>query len=346
MTRRRRAFAWLIVLLLWLVSRPVAAQSISLSVSGLKADSMPPAPNFSLAAVQNRPDLGPYTVTLELSLEPDFTRPFYVNAAAGEVATFRIDSLLPEKTTIYLRARLTDAGSVVRADTRQQHVVQAWVRLIEPAQQRLVNLTTRRPRFIWSSPGITLPPGPWEYDLTVINTATGQPAVLALSRSDTVFVVDSALEANTSYSWQVRARGENSRGQAEVVVRSAGTFVISEAVATIFYQNFPNPFGRGQLQSTTCLWFDLARPSRVRLTIYDLSLRRVRRMIPGAVPDVSFPTGSYGRGDIDTQTGCDTRFVWDGRDDNGRFVPPGVYIAEFQGDGLRATIKMMFKGPP
>jgi hypothetical protein len=81
------------------------------------------------------------------------------------------------------------------------------------------------------------------------------------------------------------------------------------------------------------------------LTIYDLRLRRVRSIVPGAIGDGSLAAGAYGRA-VDVQSGCDTRLSWDGRDDNGRFVPPGVYIAEFKADGRSITTKkILFKGP-
>lgn len=334
--------AWLLVVVLAPFARPLVAQSISLIVSNLKADSMAPAPNMSIAATQNRPEFGPYTVSLELSTESRFTRPFYVNAAEGEAATFAIDSLLPEKTIIHMRARLINLFGDVVAEAIQQHPVQAWTRLMAPTQ---VSLRTRQPTFVWTSPAITLPPGPWDYELSVINTATGRPAEVAAGLSDTSFTLKAPLEVNASYRWQVRAKGQNSRGTGEVIARSAGTFVIAgEPTATVFYQNFPNPFGRGQSREITCFWFDLAHPAKVRLMIYNLRLQRVRSIIPGPGGDGTFGVGVHGRQDVNNPTGCDTQFSWDGRDDAGNFVPPGIYIAEFQGDGTRSTIKMLYKG--
>src|SRR6185295_19033086 len=114
--------------------------------------------------------------------------------AAGQVATFTIDSLLPERMLIYLRARLTGANGQVSAQALGQFTVQSWLRLAAPAQQRLISLDTRKPRFIWSSPPISLPPGPWEYDLTVINTRTALPVAFASGLNDTSFVFPDSLE--------------------------------------------------------------------------------------------------------------------------------------------------------
>jgi hypothetical protein len=344
MSRWRRATAWLVVVAA-LCARPVDAQSVALAISNLKADSMAPAPNMTVTAVPAR--AATYAVTLEMSTEAAFARPFYISSADGLFGTFAIDSLLPEKARIFMRVRLFEDGIIV-AEQRQQHVVQAWVRLIEPLQQDLANVRTRTPRFIWQSPAITLPPGPWQYELTVSETRTGTRTVLA-NVTDTSFVVsDSSLQANTSYRWQIRARAANSRGVGEVVTRSSGTFVITTAekpTATIFYQNFPNPFGRGERVQTTCFWFDLGEASTVRLTIYNLRLQRVRRMVPGPLGPGPFAAGAYGRGDPTNQTGCDDRLSWDGRDDDGRLVPTGVYVAEFMANGVRTTRKVYFKKP-
>jgi hypothetical protein len=346
MSRRRRAAALLGVVAQALFALPLDAQSISLSVSGLRADSMPPAPNLLVAAFDTRPDVT-YSITLELSTESAFTQPFFNTAAAGLNATFHIDSLLVEHTPIFLRARLVDQTGVIVAETRQSHLVQGWLKLDTPAQQSLVILNTRTPLFAWSSPGITFPPGLWQYDLTVVNTATGEETQV-LATNDTAVVVDS-LEANTSYSWRVTARGQTSRGKTEVTVKSAGTFAITSATqptATLLYQSFPNPFGRGQRSSMACFWFDLAHPATVQLTIYDLRLHQVRRIIPGPVGNGALPEGAYGRQNVDATSGCDPRFAWDGRDERGQFVPPGVYVARFVADGKTSIVKLVYTGPP
>jgi hypothetical protein len=347
MSRWRRAAALLGVVAQSVLGSSLGAQqSITLSFSGLKSDSIPPAPNMLLAAFGTVPGLT-YSITLELSTESAFTRPFYVAATDKLNPTFTIDSLLIEHSVIFFRARLIDQFGVVVAETRQTHPVQGWVRLVTPAQQSLVILSTRRPLFAWTSPGITFPPGFWQYDLSVINTATGE-VLQRLQTNDTAVVFDS-LEANTSYSWKVTARGQNSRGSTEVTVKSVGTFVIASATQptlTLFYQNFPDPFGRGQRSAMTCFWFDLDRPSTVQLTIYDLRLHQVRKIVPGPIGSGTLPTGAYGRQNVDATSGCDPRLAWDGRDERGNFVPPGVYLARFVANGKSTVIKMLYSGAP
>ena len=340
MSRGRRAAAWLFVLGFG-AAASLGAQSITLHVSSLRADSMPPAPVISVHAVETRPDLGPYTVSVEMSLDPAFPLPFYTKGSSAMDTAFTTDSWLPQHTLVYFRARLTDRFGFLAAETRQQHPVRGWVTLIEPAQQSLVVLPTRTPRFVWSSPATTLTAGFLEYELSVISNAGGASFVSPWI-ADTSYVFPDSLESNASYRWQVRARSGGGNGSGEATATSAGTIVIGgDPTFTLLYQNFPNPFRRGQI---TCFWFDLAAPGRVRLTIYDLRLHEVRKLIPGPIGDGTLPIGVYGR-DPTTQAGCDSRISWDATDDNGRPVPPGVYIAEFRVNGKSSTKKILFLGP-
>lgn len=65
----------------------------------------------------------------------------------------------------------------------------------------------------------------------------------------------------------------------------------------------PNPF-----RSSADVWFRLAAPASVTLTVHDLSGRRVRGLLRG------------------TAQAGDTRVTWDGRDDSGLPVPAGLYF--------------------
>ncbi|MEP6494187.1 MAG: hypothetical protein ABJF01_16000 [bacterium] len=324
------------------------AQTITLAISALAADSTSPAPVMTITARDNRPDLGPYTVSLELSLESQFRSPFYINVAADEFAQFTVDSLLPERTMIFFRARLSDRfGTVVAQTPPTQHPVRSWLRLVAPAAGNPANLSTRSPRFVWSSPPITVPPGLWVWDLAVINKRTGQPDFSREGLNDTSFVFPQLLESNTAYRWQVHARAQGGRPGDQVSVMQEGSFVIAstdQPTFTLLYQNFPNPFGRGERSAVTCFWLDLAHHAKVKLTIYDIRLREVRNVIPSPQISGMLDSGAYGRQNVGTSTGCAKGLEWDGRDDAGRFVPPGVYVAVFEGDGTRQSIKIVFKG--
>lgn len=347
MRSRRRAQAWLLSAALLCGSARLEAQTVRLVISALTRDSTSPAPVMTVTGIQSRPELGPYSVSLELSLEPQFRTPFYVKDADRETADFRVDSLLPERATVFFRARLTDAFGAIVAEAKDSHPVRSWIRLEAPAAGNPANFATRTPRFVWSSPAITVPPGLWVYDLTVINKQTQQAEFFKPNLNDTSYVFPQPLESNTSYRWQVHARAQTGRPSDQVTVTREGSFVISspdQPSFTLLYQGFPNPFGRGASSQSVCFWIDLAHDATIKLTIYNIQLREVRNVIPGPGMSGALTRGAYGRNTVDTG-GCDQRFAWDGRDDRGRTVPTGVYIAVLEGDGPRQYKKVIFKGP-
>ena len=90
--------------------------------------------------------------------------------------------------------------------------------------------------------------------------------------------------------------------------------------APIYYelsQNYPNPFfGQTQIQYTIPL------PSQIQLTIYDILGREIRVLESGQKQ-----VGTY-------QTN------WDGRDQNGKQTPSGIYIYRLQIDHVELTRKL------
>jgi hypothetical protein len=80
----------------------------------------------------------------------------------------------------------------------------------------------------------------------------------------------------------------------------------------------PNPFN-----PSTQLRFDLAAQCTVQLVIFDARGARVRLLAVGARPAGSYPV------------------VWDGRDDLGRSVGSGIYVARLETSaGQRAACKL------
>jgi hypothetical protein len=79
----------------------------------------------------------------------------------------------------------------------------------------------------------------------------------------------------------------------------------------------PNPFG-----PRTTIAYDLPKPSRVRLMIYDVAGRVVRTLV-----NDDRPAGSL-------------TAVWDGRDDAGRALPKGVYFYEMRAGGFQSQRRM------
>ena len=80
---------------------------------------------------------------------------------------------------------------------------------------------------------------------------------------------------------------------------------------TQLYTPFPNP-----LRGSTTVRFDLARPTSIRLEVFDLSGRRVHTLAEGG-----YAAGGY-------------RLAWDGRDDEGSPVGSGLYYVRLSGDGI------------
>src|SRR5262249_30789461 len=76
----------------------------------------------------------------------------------------------------------------------------------------------------------------------------------------------------------------------------------------------PNPFSGSSTVS-----FNLAQRSRVEISIHAVDGRSVRT--PGR----------------ETRDPREYRVVWDGRDDGGASVPPGMYYIRFETPGVRGT---------
>ncbi len=72
----------------------------------------------------------------------------------------------------------------------------------------------------------------------------------------------------------------------------------------------------------------------------------LRWLVPGALfPDAGdLPAGRYGRASEGSDSGCDPRLTWDGRDETGRPVPPGVYLIRLHAHGVESFRKALFKG--
>jgi hypothetical protein len=116
----------------------------------------------------------------------------------------------------------------------------------------------------------------------------------------------------------------------------------SSPPVTLLYQNFPNPFP-ALGQDATCLSFDLATSSDVQLDILDLRGSPVRRLVPGPGLGPVLAAGRYGRSDTGGAP-CDPRLLWDGRADNGRDVPAGVYLYKLRASGVTQFRRIVFRG--
>lgn len=90
--------------------------------------------------------------------------------------------------------------------------------------------------------------------------------------------------------------------------------------STVLHPSVPNPFN-----PVTRLVYDLAAPGRVRLEVYDVAGHRVRSLL-----------------DAETPAGFGHTVTWNARDDAGRRVSSGVYLARLQtGDRAVASRRLV-----
>jgi hypothetical protein len=112
-----------------------------------------------------------------------------------------------------------------------------------------------------------------------------------------------------------------------VVVASSGSALTQPVMADaapvlaagepVLHANSPNPFN-----PETTIRYSLPRATWVRLFVYDVSGRLVRRLDDGMEP------------------AGERAVTWNGRDDRGTPVGSGVYIYRLDVDGMRLTRKM------
>ncbi len=302
-------------------------------------------PAFTITTSGFLPTDMPLQIELQVATVADFTVLFADTTVSGNSASIVIPRLLPPKINIWWRARIRTAqGAILFTDAVGPRQTSPWLTLVAPNGLNGSTVDTIFPTFIWSAVATHAPVKPWNFQIVVSRKSDAFPTVTgSLTYPDTTYTAFSALETNTSYLWTVTAT--LSTGDS-VRVQSFSTFVILSRfapLATVLYQNFPDPFPNARV-SSTCIWFDLKNLSAVRIDILDLRGNHVAKVTPGRGLGPLYPPGRYGRSAVGSDSGCDDRLTWDGRDDNGRTVPPGVYLVRFVGDGVTSTKKLLFKG--
>lgn len=300
-------------------------------------------PSFTVTTAGFLPTELPLQIELQVATAADFSALFADTTVTGSAASIVVPRLLPPKINIWWRAKIRTAlGANLITDAVGPRQTSQWLTLISPNGLNGTTVDTTVPTFLWTAVATHAPVSPWNFFL-VISRRSGNIPVVTWTLADTVFRPPSPLETNTSYLWTVTA--SLSTGDS-VRVQSFSTFVILNAnapIATVLYQNFPDPFPNARV-STTCIWFDLKNQSNVRIDVLDLHGSHVAQITPGRGLGPIFPPGRYGRAAVGSDSGCDDRLTWDGRDDTGRTVPPGVYLIRFVGDGITATKRLLFKG--
>jgi subtilisin family serine protease len=219
--------------------------------------------------------------------------------------------------------------------------VPAWARLNVLADSAGSTTSEVQPTFRWSPAAVASPPGPFTYDFFVRRTNTTVPQFTASGLSDTTYQLAGPLERDAAYRWGLVVRA----GADSAVITSPAPFLVLDAAtppATLLYQNFPNPFPT-PASAATCIWFDLALPGEVTLEILNLRGGVVRRLIPGSDFPAFLPAGRYGRGNTGTGL-CDPRLTWDGRADDGAWLPAGVYLYKLKFGGVIQFKRIVYRG--
>jgi hypothetical protein len=328
------------------LSTSLRAQSARVEVEGPVGNPIRAAAGvFTVRAI----DFGPADLPLELRLEVATSPTFEVGrlvdtTVAGPVATIVIPRLLPADSLLYWRATaLTARAGAFPSAITGPRTVAPHLALIAPNNAAGQSLSTRRPTFTWRSSTMPASLPPWDFELRVESSTLGNPVIIART-NDTTFTAIESLETNTSYRWRVIARFPASGEQLQV--QSAGSFVVRSddaPLATLLYQNFPNPFPTATVDRT-CIWFDLERTGRVELDILDLRGQPVKRVLPSATIPQPMIAGRYGRPPAGAAGGCDPDFTWDGRAEDGRTVPAGIYLVRFRADGKQELRRIVFHG--
>jgi hypothetical protein len=301
-------------------------------------------PSFTIAAQGFSLAQQPVTLRFQVATNAQFANPLLDTTLVGENAVVTMPRALPDGASVFWRATASGSdGASVTSATTGPRAIPPWLALVSPNVATGVTLDTPRPTFVWSSAPVDAPPGPWTYTFDLLRSNSPFPAYTAQGLTDTTFTPGFDLDFNTSYRWRVTARlasGDTVRAN------SAASFVIAVAgrpVATLLYQNFPNPFPRGGVVST-CIWFDLRDPAIVQLEIFDIRANLVRRLVPSPEVPTALSAGRYGRSLGNGEGGCDPRFAWDGVGEDGRLAAPGVYLLRLTANGRALTKRILFRG--
>ncbi|HEY3279271.1 MAG TPA: S8 family serine peptidase [Gemmatimonadales bacterium] len=296
------------------------------------------------------------TFTWSAGTVPAYAKPVTYRIRIGQDSTLAapvVDTTLVDVTSYDLRRPLKPgrvywrvyASSAIGATASTGRVgpvaVPVWATLTSLSVPGGAATDSVQPTFTWTSPAVAAPPGPFTYDLFIQRVADPIPQFSAGGLSSTSFRVPQPLERNTTYRWYLVAHV----GSDTSLAPSVGPFLVldgSVPAATLLYQNFPNPFPASGRDST-CFWFDLATGGLVELAVLDLRGNPVRHFVPGPDFPATLWAGRYGRGQPGGGT-CDPRLMWDGRADDGRRLPAGVYLYKLKAPGTLLFKRIVYRG--
>jgi hypothetical protein len=259
-----------------------------------------------------------------------------------DVTQYPLRSPVKPGAPLFWRVDATSADGVTASTGTVGPIgVLPWARLTTLADSAGSATVETQPVFAWSPAAVASPPGPLRYDVFVRRGNNPVPVVGLGGLTDTTLQLPTPLERNTTYRWQLIVHA----GTDTSLVEPPAPFIVLDGTAppaTVLYQNFPNPFPT-PTQETTCLWFDVSRPGAVALEILDLRGGVVRRLLPSSGFPIVLPPGRYGRGSAGGGL-CDPQFAWDGRADDGRWLPAGVYLYKLKAPGVIQFKRIVFRG--
>ena len=163
-------------------------------------------------------------------------------------------------------------------------------------------------------------------------TLQGSGAGAGYGSVDLAIPDDVALQGQVLYArWYVTDAAAAGGVAASPLVRlrlfgtgAAGTLAVDGAPAApralVLHTNMPNPFRSGG----TSIRYDLFGPTPVKLVVYDAQGRAVRRLIDERLQ----ASGSHA-------------VTWDGRDEQGRAMPGGVYFARVDAGASSQTRRVV-----
>jgi len=305
-------------------------------------------PTFTWDAGTPPPGVEPDTIRIQVG--PDTTLATVTFDTTLVASSVRLPMAAHPGMRLYWKATARSALGVAEATpVIGPLTVPPWVTLLSLNAPSGQSIRDSLPLLVWHSPAVSTPPGPFTYDVSIYPSSQGprSPVVSVRGLTDTIFRPSTPLERNLPFRWRVVAHLGATDSS---IVTSSGTFLVLDEQApatTILFQNFPNPFPNHALGvNTTCIWFDVAQAGDVRLEIFDVRGRLVRRLVPSDQVPGQLDVGRYGRPAGDALGTCDPRMAWDGKDETGAYVRPGVYLYRLTAPGFRDAKRIVFLGAP
>jgi hypothetical protein len=305
-------------------------------------------PTFSWDAGTPPPGVQPDTFRVRVGLDTLLATVIFDTTVVA--SSVRLPSALHPGARLYWRATARSAlGASESTPVIGPLTAPPWATLVSLNAPGGQSIRDSLPLLIWHSPAVATPPGPFTYDVSIYPSSQGpqSPVVSVRGLTDTTFRPSTPLERNLPFRWRVVA---HLGATDSAITTSSGTFLVLDEEApatTILFQNFPNPFPNRALGvNTTCIWFDVAQAGEVQLEIFDVRGRLVRRIVPSDQVPGRLDAGRYGRPAGDALGTCDPRMTWDGRDETGAYVRPGVYLYRLTAPGFRDAKRIVFLGAP